>query len=448
MSSARRNTKKALTQQDKRSFYLVANDVFFGLVFAKKQSYYYKLNRNLVTSPSFTFYDNQTKAIIDYSNSKNSDDLSYVLSFFGNMINGETFAFSNAFYLNNKNEVSSDLSGVYTFKGIEQGKVIKSEIVTVTKNDTSSDFYVSKYFTKTPQISKIGSVGNTQQKNNIIKNTIPNGLYSFTRMGVRVDDYVEFSGTSSNEKKKFKIVDIFTDTDGFECIQVDSEVQDENLIGSSVLVNLYLPGEPKGTIDVTNKTYGSCITIAGITASSCSPCQNESLCLERGLINSSQVAYFENATCDEAIVSQSQQQIINPIIATATTGGITGNTVYLESEIFRTFTRPKINLINVSVKIRNNKLINSETQNDEFTVTGGITLKLSLADTSLKSYNFDFYENAETNKNSLSTNYTVVRSGKPGTVGSYISIKVPTNKNVVYLKTTSISPYVFKININ
>lgn len=447
MSSARRNTKRALTQQDKRSFYLVANDVFFGLVFAKKQSYYYKLNRNLVTSPSFTFYDSQNKVIIDYSNSKNLDDLSYVLSFFGNMTNGETFAFSNASYLNNKNQMSSDLSGVYTFKGIEQGKIIKSEILTITKSDSSSDFYVSKYFTKTPQISKIGSVGNIQQKNNIIKNTIPNGLFSFSRMGAKIDDYVEFSGTTNNEKKKFKIVDIFTDTDGFECIQVDSEIQDENLIGSSVLVNLYLPGEPKGTIDVTNKTYGSCITITGITASSCSPCQNESLCLERGLINSTQVTYFENTTCDEAITSQSARQVVNQI-TTIPIDGITGNTVYLESEISRIFTRPKINLINVSIKIKNNKLVNSETQKEEFTVNAGTTLKLSLADKSLMKYNFDFYENAESNKNSLTSNYTIIKNGKSGTIGSYISIKVPTNKNVVYLKTTSVSPYVFKININ
>jgi hypothetical protein len=52
-------------------FHLVGDDVFFGLVFASTENFYYKKNRNLITIPSFTFYDNQTKVIIDYSNVKN-----------------------------------------------------------------------------------------------------------------------------------------------------------------------------------------------------------------------------------------------------------------------------------------------------------------------------------------------------------------------------------------
>ena len=59
MSGTRRNTKRVYTQKDTRSFYLVANDVFYGLIFSSTQEFYFKKNRNLLSIPSLLFYDNQ-----------------------------------------------------------------------------------------------------------------------------------------------------------------------------------------------------------------------------------------------------------------------------------------------------------------------------------------------------------------------------------------------------
>ena len=259
MSGIRRNTKRTFTQKDKRSFHLVGSDLFFGLVFASKQSYYYKVNRNLVTTPSFTFYSNQTKVIIDYSNSKNADDLSYIASFFNSLNSGITFEYTDTTYVNDASNISADLSGIYQFTSFEQNKLIKANLISNTSMSSSRDFYNSKFFTDTPQLNKSGGVSDTQQRTNIIKNTIPNGLYSFTRLGIVIGDYVDFSGTDNNKWTKLKVKDLFVDTDGFECIEVESAITDENLIGNAILVNLYFEGESSTEVNLNDKTYGTCV---------------------------------------------------------------------------------------------------------------------------------------------------------------------------------------------
>ena len=447
MSVSRRNTKKALTQQDKRSFYLVANDIFFGLVFAKNQSYYYKLNRNLLTSPSFTLYSSQTKAVIDYSNSKNNDDLSYILAFYSNMSNGDTFAFSNVTYVNDTTSSSSDLSGVYSFTSLEHGKIIKADLISVNKVDSKYDFYASRFFTKTPQISKNGGINNTQQKNNIIKNTIPNGVFSFYRMGVQIGNYLEFSGTINNEKKKLKVLDIFIDNDGFECIQVDSEIESENLIGSPVLINLYFDGEPKSEINFQNKTYGSCQTVIGITLSQCVPCQNESICTERSLISGNTSTYIENLTCDEITNTTIQVRGVAPQ-ATQSITGITGIYTLAETVVYKEQIRPRLITNNIVIRMRNGLLVNSETLQNFTSIKEGTTLKISLQDSSLKNYTFDIFDNETLGASTLNATSTIVKNGTAGSVGSFISVKLPINKKVAYLKATNDKSLIFTINVS
>ena len=129
-------------------FHLVGDDVFLGLVFALKQNFYYKKNRNLITIPSFTYYDNQTKVIIDYSNLKNFviDDLSFISSFFSSMTNGITFEYINAQYVNDASDISADLSGVYEFESFQSNSLIKANVVSTTDISTTRDFYNSKFF--------------------------------------------------------------------------------------------------------------------------------------------------------------------------------------------------------------------------------------------------------------------------------------------------------------
>jgi hypothetical protein len=451
MSGIRRNTKRTFTQKDKRSFHLVGSDLFFGLVFASKQSYYYKVNRNLVTTPSFTFYSNQTKVIIDYSNSKNADDLSYIASFFNSLTSGITFEYTDTIYVNDASGTSADLSGIYQFTSFEQNKLIKASVVSSTSISSSRDFYNSKFFTDTPQLNKSGGVSDTQQRTNIIKNTIPNGLYSFTRLGVVIGDYVDFSGTDNNKWTKLKVKDLFVDTDGFECIEVESEITDENLIGNAILVNLYFEGESSTEVNLNNKTYGTCVLTYANGSSRCLPCQNEFQCPDRSAqLKALSSTYTPYATCDD--IDSLSTTVATPVIATV----VATPTVTLTSTDDTTAlslsstVRPKTTVKNLSIKIATTNGKPTITEDgiplSELTVGIDTTLKILTSDPTLLNYSFAF---SSTNPEKLVTPIVdnIINTGKPGTSSSYISIQTGKQNKEIYLTSSSNRSLFFKIKI-
>ena len=454
MSGIRRNTKRTFTQKDKRSFHLVGSDLFFGLVFASKQSYYYKVNRNLVTTPSFTFYSNQTKVIIDYSNSKNADDLSYIASFFNSLASGITFEYTDTIYVNDASGTSADLSGIYQFTSFEQNKLIKANLISNTSMPSSRDFYNSKFFTDTPQLNKSGGVSDTQQRTNIIKNTIPNGLYSFTRLGARVGDYVDFSGTDNNKWTKLKVKNIFIDTDGFECIEVESAIADENLIGNGILVNLYFEGESSTEVDLDNKTYGTCVLRFVDGSSICLPSQNSFQCTDRSTqLKAASATYTPYVTCDDinslsttvaTVASTNTTAVVpTPTVALTTTDATT--TLAISSTV-----RPKTTVKNISIKLATigGKLTITQDGIALNEVAAGIdtTLKILTSDPTLLNYSFAF---SSTSPEKIITPIVdnIINIGKPGTSSSYISIQTGKQNKEIYLTSSSNRSLFFKIKI-
>lgn len=437
MSGSRKNTKRSFTQKDTRSFYLVASDLFYGLVFSSSQNYTYKINRSIVTNPSFVFYDNQTKVLIDYSNSKNNDDLYFIQSFFNSLSSGITFEYSNATYVEDASDLKSNLSGIYTFTSFEQGKIIKANVTSVTNVNSKKDSYFSKFFTKPPQISKAsGTVSSTQQKKNVIKNTLSKGLYSFEKMGVRIGDYIEFTGMENNSNKKMKVLDIFTDSDGFETIQVDVNLTDEKLIGSPILVNLYLTGESTTKIIIDDKSYGSCILTYSDKNSICIPCQNAFLCNERRKqLNAYSSSYVPNATCDDDTVQQ-QIKFSQTEIGGITFGLIGGITQSQISEISTpVYIKPKSYFEITEVKKINDSLTNIKTTTNSIETTKNVTLKIIVSDPTLLNTKFKFSSTDPTQKISEITN-NVIAVGLPGTSNSYYSIKTGANNKTIYFGST------------
>ena len=451
MSGIRRNTKRTFTQKDKRSFHLVGSDLFFGLVFASKQSYYYKVNRNLVTTPSFTFYSNQTKVIIDYSNSKNADDLSYIASFFNSLNSGITFEYTDTTYVNDASNISADLSGIYQFTSFEQNKLIKANLISNTSMSSSRDFYNSKFFTDTPQLNKSGGVSDTQQRTNIIKNTIPNGLYSFTRLGIVIGDYVDFSGTDNNKWTKLKVKDLFVDTDGFECIEVESAITDENLIGNAILVNLYFEGESSTEVNLNDKTYGTCVLTFANGSTRCLPCQNSFQCTDRSMqLKALSATYTPYITCDD--INSLSTTVASPVIATVVatpTVALTSTDATTSLPISSTV-RPKTTVKNVSIKIATisgkSTITESGIPLSELTVGIDTTLKISTSDPTLLNYLFAF---SSTNPEKIVTPIVdnIINTGKPGTSSSYISIQTGKQNKEIYLTSSSNRSLFFKIKI-
>lgn len=447
MSGFRKNTKRTFTNLNTRSFYLVASDLFFGLIFSSTENYSYKKNRSLTTNPSVLFYDSQSKVIMDYSNSKNPDDLAFVSSFFGSLESGITFEISNANYIEDSSNIKSNISGIYTFKSFDQNSVVRAELVSATNVSLKRDLYVPKFFTTTPQLSKVSStVSSTNQRKNLVKNTLSNGLFSFTRMGVRIGDYVEFSGSQTNQNKKFKVTNLFTDSDGYETIQVDETITNETLIGSPILVNLYLQGETKTNANIDDKTYGTCVLTFTQNDSICIPCQNSFLCDERQKqLNAVLSTYTENTVCEDTqiqTVSQQAQQFVSGLTL-ASSQIQTEDPVETVQSI--SYVRPKTKFNIIELKKTDNTLTYNGTVVSEIDVETDVTLKFVLSNPSLLKTLFTFSSTEPKNKITKITD-DVLSVGLPGTSNSYISIKTG-QKNKTFYLTSSDRKLVVKINV-
>jgi len=449
MSGLRRNTKRTFTQRDTRSFYLAANDMFFGLVFASTQDYYYKINRTLVSKPSILLYDNQTKVIIDYSNSRNTNDLSFVSSFFNSLESGATFSISNATYIEDASTIKANLSGVYTFKSFDQGTIVRADIVSTTTVNTKKDSYYPRFFTDTPQITKAsGSVSSVQQRKNIIKNTLSNGTYSFKRLGIQIGDYIDFSGTVNNQWKKVKVLNIFNDTDGYEVIEVDTKITDENLIGEPVLINLYLEGESENNVDPNDKTYGTCLLKINNTTTSCIPCQNSFLCDKRKTqLKALTSVYTKNSICeDTTIQTQAANLISTNTIGITTAQPIVTTVTTVDNLQAVTSVRPKINFNVVSVKVQNKKITQNGAVLTDYSLPLNTTFKLLLSDPTFSGYSMLFSSTDPTRSITEITDSNVIKSGLPGSSNSYISIYSGTTTKTIYV-TSSDKKLGFKITI-
>ena len=435
-------------------FHLVGDDVFLGLVFALKQNFYYKKNRNLITIPSFTYYDNQTKVIIDYSNLKNFviDDLSFISSFFSSMTNGITFEYINAQYVNDASDISADLSGVYEFESFQSNSLIKANVVSTTDISTTRDFYTSKFFINTPQLTRVGDLPNGIQsvsRTNIIKNTIPNGVYSFTRLGARVGDRIEFASSSITNSRRFKIVDLFFDTEGFECIQVDSPLINENAIGTSVLVNLYFEGQPTADYDGSNKTYGAGIIQIGNFPQICISCQSESQFIERAaILNANTSSYTPQTTCAEleSLSTSIPVSIAAPVPTPAVVvpeGAITD--IPLSSTV-----RPRTTVKTIRIKlltVGGRQIITEDTQPiTNIDIKTKTTLKVYLTHPSLVGSSFVFSSTQPTNTVTPILDNTI-NSGLPGTSNSYISIQVGSQARDLYVVSSSNPSLYFKVTV-
>jgi hypothetical protein len=456
MSASNRNTKKSLgvgTGGNDGDFHLVGDDVFLGLVFASTQNFYYKKNRNLVTIPSFTFYDNQTKVIIDYSNGKNfiTDDLSFISSFFGSMTNGITFEYINTQYVNDASDISADISGVYEFESFQSNSLIKANVVSTTDISTTRDFYNSKFFINTPQLTRVGDLPNGIQsvsRTNIIKNTIPNGLYSFTRLGARVGDYIEFSSGITNSGR-FKILDLFFDTEGFECIQVDSSLSNENAIGTSVLVNLYFEGQPNGNYDGNNKTYGAGILQIGNFPQICISCQSESQFIERAaVLNANTSSYTPQTTCAEleSLSTSVPVSIVAPVAAVAE---VVSEVVTTDTPLSSTV-RPRTTVKTIRIKlltVGGRQIITEDTEPlTNIDVKTNTTLKVYLTHPSLVGSSFGFSSTQPTNTVTPILD-NIINSGLPGTSNSYISIQVGSQARDLYVVSSSNPSLYFKVTV-
>lgn len=183
---------------------------------------------------------------IDYSNTTDISDLTYIKKLFSNSPTGTTFYLSNANYYDEEKNIRSDIGGTFTTKFIlNDDKLIVGTIISGFNSSSSYSYFDRTYFTDIPQYSTQYSGGMTNS-NYIINNLTSNPSKSFINSGAigscfGKEEYIQITESSTNVGK-LKINSPMRLKDNKEILYVDSIVNNENLGITNSNCSFYLRG--------------------------------------------------------------------------------------------------------------------------------------------------------------------------------------------------------------
>lgn len=183
---------------------------------------------------------------IDYSGTYLTSDLTYLTKVFKNTPSATGFTFSGANYYDQSANVLLDISGYFTLNQITNNdKLIIGNIVSGFTYATNYKYFDKSNFTSIPQFSTTYTSGATSI-NYILNNLVNNTSKSFLNSGFigsvyGEEEYVEFSGTTSNAGKL--VVDsAMALKDNREVLYVGVTLSNENLATQNITVTHYLRG--------------------------------------------------------------------------------------------------------------------------------------------------------------------------------------------------------------
>jgi len=226
---------------------LARSEVFYYLKFIDYDKELFKDTSNLTAKPTVIFYTEnaQNKVIVDYSLA-NQTDQTYLSSFFANMTQLDTFGLTLGDYLD-KSELQANVGCSLIFDEFKENKIF-ARVTSVTNQNSALDVYFGEYFTGTPQLTKVGSLGSASNTvNYALVSVNPNTNKPLSSLGMIAGDLIEVVNTQSdNNQIKFEITEITTINDK-EVLKIKPTTNDivpslESLLGSSSMLNVYVKG--------------------------------------------------------------------------------------------------------------------------------------------------------------------------------------------------------------
>ena len=258
-SSSRKNAKRSRSPKkevQERSITLFEN--ITSVIFSKHQISFldsvddlYRNNNPITTTPTIAFTDpssDTSTVLIDYSHSRNEEDLDALRSLFLNTNKGTQFTLSDASWQSplDVNYETADLSGTYEFISYENNVII-AKAVSVTSTSSVHTTYDAKYFIDVPQITK--NISNTNENISVIQNILGhNSNKSFsTSLGlsehfIKSNELWITVGGSVKNTGKLKLVHYKIDEEGKEILYVENDITEENFTSSTdgiLQINLY-----------------------------------------------------------------------------------------------------------------------------------------------------------------------------------------------------------------
>jgi hypothetical protein len=206
-----------------------------------------------LSSPNVSIIGNS--CYIDYSNTSNISDLTYLNKLFFTAPVGTTYSISSGDYYDEFKNVRTDISGVFSKSSFtNNGKLLIGSIVSGLTYTSNYSYYDKSYFINPPQYTT-GYTG-AATLNFITNNITSNPAKSFINSGpigscFSQEEYVELSGTTLNAGK-LKINSVIKLKDNKELLYVDNTLVSENLGATATSSTFYIRGNANP--DILNKS--------------------------------------------------------------------------------------------------------------------------------------------------------------------------------------------------
>ena len=245
----------------------VRSNIFYGIktkIFDEQKT---NTERKIVVVPNITYYNNYTKAFIDFSDYLNNPKTSDVKSFFALLINGLNFTISNALWTNPLiDKASYVLNGTYKFTKIVDN-IVFVDVVSIESYSTKITRYDKEFFEQLPtiQFSTTITPDKKETKSYIFNYLGKNSKNSFAYLGLQVGDYIQLQ----NKDIKYKIETYEIDAEGKETLVVYGQLTDEDNVGNPFLLTLNQLNKNKIQLNYNNEILGKCEIVVSSSIVNC-----------------------------------------------------------------------------------------------------------------------------------------------------------------------------------
>lgn len=215
-----------------------------------------------LSNPNISIVGNS--CYIDYSNTSNISDLTYLQRLFNSAPTGTTYALTYGDYYDEYKNVRADISGVFSkLNFTNNNKLIIGSIVSGFTYTTNYSYYDKNYFINPPQYSTnySGSTGINFITNNITSNPSK----SFINSGVigssfGQEEYIQLSGTTLNSGK-LRINSAIQLKDNKELLYINNTLTSENLGATATTSTFYIRGNANPDILNKSRKLLGCYTV-------------------------------------------------------------------------------------------------------------------------------------------------------------------------------------------
>jgi len=290
-----RPTTTSKTQSIKEKLVLVREGFLYGLVVEDAKTEKTSINRGITSTPTFVFYANNTKCLIDYSSQNNPQIEKFLGEYFSQIPAGTSFGIYNGYYNDINSNLTADLTGQYTFRTY-YGGIIEADVNSVTTLSSTINRYDKTKFEQIPYLVP-STIKLVSEVKSIIKNKLgKNTKNSFNYLGIKIGDYVKFTDYSS----QVKVLDINVDSDGNEYILIDKKLDQMDLTNLKTKISVFISVVDSyvNSPDMTETVTGTCIEYNGNVIISCTDNHTLSQCRFRSSpLKNIKVEFNPNTFC-------------------------------------------------------------------------------------------------------------------------------------------------------